>query len=170
MCRGTVSAFRVTFRITVYRGILNAPRSYQNNRLEDFIATSRKDASQIKNYILKMGSMTYKDFWFGSSVVPQITWIFHELRTRSLRVNSVVQCVHNNMNLFKYKWITLASVQFLRLTFFFPFAFSHKLWSINVKKNLVSKEIDNKFPYSILSQGYDPIFFLEASLFLAFSS
>lgn len=53
---------------------------------------------------------------------------------------------------------------------FFPFAFSHKLWSINVKKNLVSKEIDNKFPYSILSQGYDPIFFLEASLFLAFSS
>lgn len=45
MYRGGVRAFRVT----VCRGILNAPRIFQNSRLEDFIATSRKDASQLKN-------------------------------------------------------------------------------------------------------------------------
>lgn len=115
-----------------------------------------------------MGGMTYKDFWFGSNIVLQVTWNFHELRTLGL------------IQLYKM-FIIIRSIQIqmifscLCAIFQAGFFFFHVLLNINFgasmwKKNLVSKEIDNKFPYSFLSQGYDPIFFLEASLFLAFSS
>lgn len=135
---------------------------------EDFCSHFKIWWSLRQKYILEMGGMIYNDFWCGSGVHPHVVWIFPKLRTRSLRVNSVVQVIHNeiiysNTNEFLLPLCNLSDWHF------FPFSFSYKLWNINVKKKLVSKEIDNKLPSSFLSRGYDPIFFLEASVSLFFS-
>lgn len=66
------------------RDILNASRIYQKNRLEDFCSHFKEGCFPDKKYILKMGGMTYKVFWFGSNIVLQVTWNFHELRTLGL--------------------------------------------------------------------------------------
>lgn len=154
--------------VILCREKLNAPRIYLKKENRWFCSPFKKWWFLCQKYILEMGGMIYNDLWCGSGVHSQVVWIFPKLRTRILRVNSVVQEIHNeiiysNTNEFLLPLCNSSDWHFSHLLFHINFGTS--MW-----KKMVSKEIDNKLPSSFLSGGYDPIFFLEPSVSLPFSS
>lgn len=135
--------------VILCRETLTTPRIYQKKKIdEDFCSHFKKWWSLHQKYILEMGGMIYNDFWCGSGVHPHIVWIFPKLRTRSLRVNSVVQVIHNeitysNTNEFLLPLCNLSDWHFSHLLFHINFGTS--MWK---KKWFLRKLIINFLPHS----------------------